>query len=286
MARHISLLAENRLTKPWEEYVGYPYDDKVPKRRGADGKKRYPEWTGGPVRGTITIGYGHTNAAGSPHIVPGMRMTEAEASQVLADDMEPCCQAVDRLVKVPLTQHQFDALSDAVFNFGAGTLRKSTLLKKLNAGNYDAVPAELMKYTYSKGEHMEGLVRRRQAEIAMWNMPDEHAEDAMLSPEDHGVDDDDVQCPKGDVPPPRSSLGLFDSKSVTSGGTIAATGVALISKANDAAEPIKQAQSNLQDLGLWDFITAHCIELGAVVLIVLGAFVVWDRIRHLHAERA
>jgi hypothetical protein len=56
---HMSQLALDRLTKPWEEFVGYPYDDKVPKRlHPGETRRRYPEWTGGPVRGTITIGFG------------------------------------------------------------------------------------------------------------------------------------------------------------------------------------------------------------------------------------
>ena len=198
MPQQISQLAEDRLTKPWEEFVAYPYDDKVPKRRNAQGKLAYPEWTGGPVRGTITQGFGHTDAAGAPKIVVGApHWTEEYATQVLANDMRPCCDAVNRLVKVPLGQHlEADTLDDFVFNAGAGTLQKSTLLKKLNAGDYDAVPAELMKFTLSRGEHMEGLVHRRQAEIAMWNMADD------ATPEEKGCRSD--LCPTTTASAPRT----------------------------------------------------------------------------------
>jgi GH24 family phage-related lysozyme (muramidase) len=293
----ISQLAVDRLTKPWEEFVAYPYDDKVPKQRGADGKRRYPEWTGGPLRGTLTIGYGHTDAAGpvlhyGAKIAPGMRLTEVEGSQLLAADMRPCCAEVDELVQVPLTQHQADALDDFVFNAGE-SLRHSTLLRKLNTGDYACVPSELMKFTLSRGEHMEGLVHRRQAEIAMWNLRDEapaHVKQAApLSPADHGVDDEQVFCPKADLPPARSPL---DSKTVAAGGTIVSTGIAVASKGvdqlNQAAEPAKQAQDNLQQLGLWEPLTAFVSHNGFVIAGILaatlGAFVIWDRWRRLHEE--
>lgn len=152
------------LIKEFESYVGYPYDDLVV--RGG----KYPEWTGGALKGTLTIGYGHTNLSGvPPKIVPGMRMTEKEASdllrRVLASVYEP---EVKRLVKVPLHQYEYDALVSFCYNCGAGNLAKSTLLKRVNAGRYDEVPAEFMKWTRSKGQELRGLVRRRRAEAALW----------------------------------------------------------------------------------------------------------------------
>ena len=130
-------------TKQWEEYVAYPYDDKVPPRR-VNGKRAYVEWTGGPVRGTITIGYGHTDAAGpaapgKPKIVPGMYLTEPEAAELLARDMAPCGRAVDEDVKVPLTQGQYDCLDDFTFNCGRGNLRH--LLQQLDVFS---APAEFV----------------------------------------------------------------------------------------------------------------------------------------------
>ena len=276
---HMSRLALERLTKPWEEFVAYPYDDKVPK---VDGK--YPEWQGGPARGTITIGYGHTDAAGAPRIAPGMRVSQAMAETILAADIAPCERAVAELVTVPLGQHQFDTLVDAVFNFGAGTLARSTLLKRLNAGDYDAVPAELMKFVYSKGERMLGLVHRRQAEIALWNMPDGKPGAAPTAPADHGLAATEVFCPKGDLPPRRSPL---DSKTVAAGGTgiLATLSLALQS----ATAPIAEIEGQLRELGLWDagvaFAGAHRAELTAALVIALFGFTIWDRVRHLRAEQ-
>src|ERR1700674_2771796 len=284
--QHISKLAVDRLTKPWEEYVGYVYDDFVPKVRGPDGKKRYPEWAAGrPVRGTLTIGYGHTDAAGEPKIRPGLRMSETEAARVLAADMVPCERDVARLITVPLGQHQLDTLVDFVFNAGPGTLQKSTLRRRLNGGDYGCVPSELMKFTLSKGVHMDGLTHRRQAEIKMWNTPDDKPAAAKVAPADQGVDEDDVMVPKADLPASRPAI---DSKSIAAGGTAIATGgsiVASVQKANEAAAPIREATENLQSLGVWDqlvgFASHHAVELMCVGLIALVGFMVWDRWRHL-----
>lgn len=153
------------LIKSFEGFVPHPYDDLVV---GAGG--RYPEWKGGPLRGTLTIGYGHTNLSGvAPKITQGMRLTEPEAAEllvkVLAKVYEP---QVKRLVKVPLSQNEYDALVSFVYNCGAGNLEKSTLLKRLNAGDYAAVPSELMRWTRSKGQVLRGLERRRRAEAELW----------------------------------------------------------------------------------------------------------------------
>lgn len=291
----MSQLALDRLTKPWEEFVGYPYDDKVGKVKGLDGKRRYPEWKGGPVRGTITIGYGHTDAAGAPKIEPGLRVSLEEATQILADDIRPCERAVARMVKVPLGQHQFDTLTDFVFNAGDGTLGKSTLLRKLNEGDYDAIPAELMKFTLSKGEHMEGLTHRRQAEIAIWNTPDEKPHALRISPEDRGLEEDDVHCPKGEGAASRSA---FDSKEIAAGTTVAIGTIA--KEATNAPAPlpahagpdpldaVHQAQDQLQSLGLWDtvvsFLAHHQSQLLTYMVVGLVVFMVAKRFLRLKAE--
>ena len=67
-----------------------------------------------------------------------------------------------------MTQNQFDTLVSFAFNCGTAALRRSTLLKRVNAGAFDAVPAELMKWTKADGKELPGLVRRRRAEAALW----------------------------------------------------------------------------------------------------------------------
>lgn len=120
-----------------------------------------------------TIGYGHTSAAGAPLVQRGMKISAAEAERILARDLIKYESAVDRFVKVEISQNQFDALVSFAYNCGVGALAKSTLLKRLNAGHPDAVPAELMKWTKSGGRETFGLVRRRRAEAQLWRGLDE-----------------------------------------------------------------------------------------------------------------
>lgn len=120
--------------------------------------------------GVCTIGYGHTSAAGKPLVNDGMTITQAQANAILASDLVKFEQAVTALLKQPVTQNQFDTLVDFAYNAGVGALRSSTLLKKVNAAQFDDVPAELMKWTKGGPEKksLPGLVRRRQAEGAWW----------------------------------------------------------------------------------------------------------------------
>jgi len=106
-----------------------------------------------------TIGYGHTG-----DVERGQTVTEPEAEQLLLDDLAVAEAAVERYISVPLTENQFSALVSFSFNLGAGSLKTSTLRRKLNAGNYDAVPTELARWVKAKGKTLPGLVRRRAAE--------------------------------------------------------------------------------------------------------------------------
>lgn len=149
--------------KGFESFVPYPYDDKLPAVKG-----KYREWTGGPLKGTATIGYGHTNAAKHPlEVMPGIRLTEAQAAAILDVDLDECEAAVNRLVKVPLAQGQFDALVSFTFNCGEANLKK--LIAPLNRGNHAATYAKFDEFIRSKGEVMNGLIRRRDGEQALWN---------------------------------------------------------------------------------------------------------------------
>ena len=118
--------------------------------------------------GIWTIGYGHTSAAGAPEVRENMRISREEAEAILKRDLAQFEDAVSSMVKVPLTENQFDTLVSFAFNCGIAALRRSTLLKRVNAGAFDAVPAELMKWTRADGKELPGLVRRRRAEAALW----------------------------------------------------------------------------------------------------------------------
>lgn len=122
--------------------------------------------------GTLTIGYGHTSAAGYPEVTEGMEISEAEAERILLSDIAIFEKRVRELVQVSLTDNQFSALVS--FDFNTGKLHESTLLKKLNDGDYNAVPVELMKWVKTtdpktgKKFTSKGLVNRRAAEAGLW----------------------------------------------------------------------------------------------------------------------
>lgn len=119
--------------------------------------------------GVLTIGYGHTSAAGSPEVHPGQKITQDEAVAILKLDVLSFEHYVTESVKVPLTQNEFDALVSFVFNVGPGNFRKSSLLKKLNKGDKASVPAELLRWDRAGKKVLPGLTKRRQAEAALWS---------------------------------------------------------------------------------------------------------------------
>jgi len=117
------------------------------------------------VAGLPTIGYGHRLL--HPESFPD-GIDEPLAAELLAADVRDAEQAVQRLVKVPLAQGQFDALVDFVFNLGVGRFATSTLLKCLNAGHYDEAVKELLRWNRAGGEEVTALRVRREAEAKLW----------------------------------------------------------------------------------------------------------------------
>ena len=114
--------------------------------------------------GILTIGYGSTGG-----IREGQTITQQQAEDMLADDLDEAASQVSEMVTVPLTQGQFDALVDFVFNLGAGRLRGSTLLQYLNRGQYDQASAQFKFWVMAGGHALPGLVTRRAAEVALFN---------------------------------------------------------------------------------------------------------------------
>jgi lysozyme len=115
--------------------------------------------------GFPTIGYGHRLL--HPDSFPN-GIDEAQAANLLAVDVRDAEQAVQRFVKVSLTQGQFDALVDFCFNLGAGRLAASSLLKSLNAGKYDEAEEELLRWDHAGGQEIAALKARREAESELW----------------------------------------------------------------------------------------------------------------------
>lgn len=112
------------------------------------------------IRGVWTIGYGHTG----PDVHPGLRITQAVAEDLLKRDVQTAETCVNEHVCVPITQNEFDALVDFTFNDGTGALIGSTLLKKLNTGDYTGAADQFALWVNAGGHKIPALVRRRQAE--------------------------------------------------------------------------------------------------------------------------
>lgn len=115
------------------------------------------------VGGVLTIGYGHTRG-----VYPNQVVTLEVAEKMLVDDVWFFEHAVKDLVTVSLSQPQFDALVSFSYNLGAQALEDSTLLRKLNAGDYLGAADELLRWNRAGGKVVNGLVRRREAERALF----------------------------------------------------------------------------------------------------------------------
>ncbi len=110
-----------------------------------------------------TIGYGRTR-----NVKEGDKVTEVQAERDLLEELEEFKHQVLDSVKVELKQNELDALTSWTYNLGVGNLKSSTLLKKLNAGNKDEVPAEIVRWNKANGKVLAGLTKRREAEAELW----------------------------------------------------------------------------------------------------------------------
>jgi lysozyme len=232
--------------KGFESFVPYPYDDKLPPVKG-----KYREWKGEPLKGTATIGYGHTDAAKHPlKVVPGLRITEADACKILDVDLDECEEDVNRLVKVPLTQGQFNALVSFTFNCGPANLKK--LIVPLNKGDYASTRAKFDEFIRSKGEVMKGLIRRRDGEQLLWDAVESRpAASTIPNPEDvHNVPEQ-VDAPRQPVPVKAIAL----SAAGTAGAITA------------VAEPMKQVADAVSGLAGYGPLVSGV----ALALLVMGA---------------
>ena len=119
--------------------------------------------------GVWTIGYGHTTG-----VKEGDVCTQEEAEKLLRGDIFKFEEYVQDSVKVDLDQSQFDALVAWTFNLGPGNLRSSTMLKKLNNGEYESVPFEMRRWNKAGGKTLDGLIRRRQAESLLFESKEWH----------------------------------------------------------------------------------------------------------------
>lgn len=186
-----------------------------------------------------TIGWGHTHTTRQ-----GMVITREKAEELFRGDVKWAVDAVNKEVSVGLTQNQFDALVSLVFNIGATQFRNSTLLRKLNAGEYQGAAEQFLVWNKQKGKVLKGLVNRRQEEYEYF-LGDTVAE----GPSSASVDGPSPLKP------------LLTSKELLTGSGAALTGAASLFGSMAAS-----AQTILS-LGL------------SVTLVALGLFFIWNRIK-------
>ncbi len=199
--------------------------------------------------GIWTIGYGHTR-----DVQPGRTITEAEAERLLRADLAEAEAVVAGSVTVPLSDHRFGALVSLVYNIGAGAFAGSTLLRRLNAGDYDAVPGELQRWVYAGGRKLTGLVNRRAAESALW-VRGMHVSSA---------------CIEAAPPPPVPVRTTDTGKAAQQVG-----GIGLIAVVTQAVVDASPALAALKSIAPW---------LAAAAVIAAIAYVLVQRARRARAE--
>ena len=118
--------------------------------------------------GYPTIGYGHVV---KPHEDFSAGIDEAQAEELLRQDAVIAERAVLRLINVPLTDGQFDALVSFTYNLGGGALQRSTMRRKINREEHADVPEQFMRWVWAGGRKLKGLVRRREAESRLYINP-------------------------------------------------------------------------------------------------------------------
>lgn len=220
--------------------------------------------------GVPTIGFGHTNG-----VVMGMSCTPEQAERWLQEDVREAENAVNKLVKVPLNEFQFDALVCFVFNVGVGAFAKSTLLRVLNAGGYAAVPGQMLRWVKDvnprtgKMVTVPGLVNRRSAEIALWSTEVPGALAMDFAPAARPV------APPAPTKLLQTSTGKVQATALAGGGAAAAIEVA--SKVS-LMDSFREAMDQLQPL-------AYIME-GVQFILVAGtlgmiAYTLWDRRKKL-----
>lgn len=118
--------------------------------------------------GVWTIGYGWTQSVDGKKIAPDMRIDQATADRLLKCGVVQYEQGVNQLVKVKITQGQFDALVSFAYNLGLRSLSTSTLLRKLNDGDKQGAADQFGRWVNAGGKRLDGLVTRRAAERRMF----------------------------------------------------------------------------------------------------------------------
>lgn len=208
--------------------------------------------------GVLTLGYGNTVG-----IKPGMVWTRQQAEEALLRELATFEAGVVRLVTVPLNQNEFDSLVSFAYNCGLGALEKSTILRKLNAGDRVGAAAAFKLWTKGGGRVLPGLVRRRDQEAALFLTPMAPAEDEEPAQPD---------MPQAVEPVPEPPKAATVATVGAAGGASIGTVVNSIPAAPDLSAAVGW-QGFAQTLsGLSGFVTSRPLLVLAVIAIVVGVW--------------
>jgi len=119
-------------------------------------------------------------AGATEGVKPGMIVTTEQGEEMFAKEIAKFEKGVERLVTVELTQNQYDALVSLSYNIGLGALGRSTVLRKLNKGDYEGAAEAFHMWRRGGGRVLPGLVSRRRREAALFLKPDEKPEDPYM----------------------------------------------------------------------------------------------------------
>lgn len=140
--------------KKWEGLRLEAYDDLQPNKKITNKNQ---------VKGTLTIGYGHTK-----NVKVGQKITESEAENLLREDLQVYVNTVLESVKVEINENMFIALVSLCYNIGQSAFKNSTLLKNLNNNLFQETANAFLQWNKSSGKVLEGLTNRRKDESTLF----------------------------------------------------------------------------------------------------------------------
>jgi lysozyme len=223
--------------------------------------------------GILTIGWGHTNAAGR-QFAAGTVWTQAECDAALREDLATFEQGVRAAVKVGLEPCQFDALVSFAYNCGLGNLKTSTLLRKVNRRDFAGAAREFARWNKAGGRVLSGLTRRRAAEATLFQGAGPIEVDARA---------DGPMAQAVDAPVKPGMVETLKQSKIAQGtatGSALGSGNEVIGAVKDSAAQLKDAKDTAQDIGLWDFVVTLVQQPRfwiAVAILGIGAAVIYWR---------
>lgn len=215
--------------------------------------------------GVWTVGYGHTSNAGDPKVGPLTVINREDAEVILKRDLFAFERAVSDAVRVPLSHNQFSALVSFCYNVGPTAFRMSSVLKAVNAQQWNEVPRRLALWNKANGRVLPGLVRRRAAEAALF------VERDSVAPAKEAKDELIESRETPDTP--RGKRGLQATTNVAAGAAGIAGTVGVFA---DVSAGAARAAENTQTI--WQLLGDYAGWIALVVLLAAVGWIIYQRV--------